>query len=311
MKKKNEEKKETLGYLREQIEEYRKQLMELENLGEKLIDVLILRDKIKELSLKLEKKGIDLSAEKSRLDSLDHIIKDKPRFVWKNLKEFIDPITYREKNKIPSENWWWYLDRIIKEEKQRKKRKWILRMSTIAAVIASIYFIFTYVVPKPEPYVVCLEEANRLFEEGKLNEALETYKKAIRLDPDQGEPYLMIGIIYKFLTEDEKAEEYFTRAKKRYSSQADFYLQRGMTWLRLGEYVKAEEDAKKALDIDPKNVEAHFLLGNAYEAQGQIAKAIAEFSIVSETSEDPKLTVIARYKIGMLTIRGVTSQPPK
>ncbi len=304
-------KKETLNDLREQIERYRKYLLDLDILGKEIIEALILRDKIKELSFKLEKRGIDLSVEKSKIDTLDHIIKDRPALVWKKIKEVTDPVAYREKNKIPPENWWWYLDHIIKRERQRRRRKWLMRGIIGASIILAIYLIFTYVIPKPEPYVALMEEASRLLDEGKINPALETYKKAINTNPREGPAYLMVGVIYEFLGEKEMAENYFSRAKQRYSSLHDFYLQRGMSWLRLGEYKKAEMDAKEALKINPKSAEAHFLLGNAYEAQDKIAQAIAEFSIVSDMEADPKLTVIARYKIGMLALRGVASPPVK
>jgi len=285
-------KKETLNDLREQIERYRKYLLDLDILGKEIIEALILRDKIKELSFKLEKRGIDLSVEKSKIDTLDHIIKDRPALVWKKIKEVTDPVAYREKNKIPPENWWWYLDHIIKRERQRRRRKWLMRGIIGASIILAI-------------------EASRLLDEGKINPALETYKKAINTNPREGPAYLMVGVIYEFLGEKEMAENYFSRAKQRYSSLHDFYLQRGMSWLRLGEYKKAEMDAKEALKINPKSAEAHFLLGNAYEAQDKIAQAIAEFSIVSDMEADPKLTVIARYKIGMLALRGVASPPVK
>jgi len=302
-----EKKRETLNDLREQIEKYRRYLLDLDTLGDKIVEILTLRDKIKELSSKLEERGIDLSVEKSKLDTLDHMIKDRPGFIWKKLKETVDPVVYREQNKIPTANWWWYLDQNIKREKQRRRQKWISRGLIGAAVIACLYFVFTYVVPKPEPYVACMEEASRLLDEGKINPALETYQKAIRINPQQGSAYLMVGVIYEFLGEKEKAKNYFLKAKERYNSLQDFYLQRGMTWLRLGEFSKAEEDAEKALEINPKSAEAHFLLGNAYEAQEKIAQAIAEFSIVSDMDADPKLTVIARYKIGMLALRGISS----
>jgi len=300
----------TINDLREWIEKYKKDLLDIDTVeGNKVVEVLTLRDEINDLVQKLEQKGIDLSVERSKLDSLDHLIKDKKEIVWKKLKSSIDPSRYRKEKSISPEKWWWYLDNLIKEEKRQYRNKWIKRVVIGAAVIAALYVIFTYVIPKPPPYVACIEKANKLLEDGKLNPALETYKKAISIDPKQGSAYLMAGVIYEFLGEKEKAAPYFANAKKHYKSLNEFYLQRGMAWLRLGEFKKAEEDAKEALKINSKSAEAHFLLGNAYEAQNKIAKAIAEFSIVSEMNADPKLTVIARYKIGMLALRGIASSP--
>ncbi|MBC7190058.1 tetratricopeptide repeat protein, partial [Candidatus Aerophobetes bacterium] len=263
----------------------------------------------KNLTLLLEEKGADLSAEKSKLDTLDHIIKDRPQFVWKKLKEWIDPVLYRKENKIPPENWWWYLDRIIEEEKRKTAKKWIKRTVTLVVAVGAIYFIFFHLIPKPDPYTALIQEAESLLEAGKINPALETYQKAIKIQPEKPQAYLMAGVICGFLGEEEKANYYFEKAKKRYPSLYEFYLQRGTSWLRMGNFSAAEEDAKKAIKINPESMEAHFLLGNAYEAQDKIAQAIAEFTIVSEKGTDPRLVVIARYKIGMLTLKQIATPP--
>ncbi|MBE0478749.1 tetratricopeptide repeat protein, partial [Candidatus Aerophobetes bacterium] len=284
----------TLNDLRENIEKYKKDLLDLDQLGEKIVQTLILRDKICSLIHTLEQKKADLSVEKSKLDSLDHIIKDRPQVVWKRLKHYTDPVSYRKKHKIPTSSWWWYVDEIIKSEKRRAKRRWIKRGTIVAGVLISLYLVLTYAVPKPDPYTSSISEADRLLEEGKINPALEAYQRAMDIDPEKPTAYLMAGVIYGFLGEKETAEKHFTEAKKRSTSLHDFYLQRGMSWIRLGQFSAAQEDAEKAVEINPESAEAHFLLGNAYEAQGNIAKAIAHLSIVSDMDADPKLTVMAR-----------------
>jgi len=304
------EKKGTLNELRECIEKYKKYLLDLDQLREEIVQVLTLRDKINELIHNLEQRGVDLSVEKSKLDSLDHIIKDKPEFVLRKLKKYTDPISYRKEHQIPPSTWWWYLDEIIKEKKRRYARKWIRRIVTAAVVLICLYLVFTYAFPKPDPYTKCMAEADRLLEEGKINSALEVYKEAIQINPENSPAYIMAGVIYEFLGNNERAKEFFAKAKERYDSLFNFYLDRGMSWMKLGQFSAAEEDAEKAVEINPKSAEAHFLLGNAYEAQNKIAKAIAEFSIVSELEgADPKLVVMARYKVGMLALKQVA--PPK
>jgi len=299
----------TLNELREWIEEYKKYLMNLGELGDKIVQVLILRDKINNLMHKLEEKGADLSVEKSKLDTLDHIIKDEPQTVWKKLKDCIDPAAYRVKQKIPPCNWWWYLDQIIRNKKKQLINKWIKRTVIGVSFVTCLYFIFVYAIPKPDPYTTCIQEGERLLQKGKINPALQTYQKATYLNPEKPYAYLMVGVIYQFLGEDERAKKYFREAKKRYTSSYDFHLERGTIWMKLGKFSAAEEDAKQALKLNPASAEAHFLLGNAYEAQDKIAQAIAEFSIVSEMKTDPKLIVIARYKIGMLSLKQVSSSP--
>ena len=305
-------KRETRGELREWIENYRKYLLEIEEIEDgKVIETLELRDKIKNLMEKLEKKGVDLSAEKSRLDSLDQIIKEKAKIFWKKLKSSTgDPVFYRQEKNIPPKKWWWYPDEIIREEKRRFERKWIKRAIIAGACLGFVYLFFTYILPKPTPYISCIQEAERLLEEGKINPALETYQKAIKISPEEPVAYLMAGVICEFLGDKDRAKSYFIKAKERYPSLYDFYLARGMSWMRLGKFSAAEKDAKEAVKLNPQSAEAHFLLGNAYEAQNKIPEAITEFGIVSQLDTDPKLTVMARYKIGILSLKRALPPEP-
>ena len=304
-------KKNTLTELREWMEEYRKYIMNLDQIGDRIVQVLTLRDNIHNIVHTLEKKGADLSVEKSKLDSLDHIIKDKPRVVWRKLKKHVDPMRYRSEQHLSPAHWWWYLDHIIQKEKKKRTDKWIRRLAIGAAALVGLYLILTYAVPKPSPYIILLAEADELLEKGQINTALEIYQEAIHLDPDDPTGYLMTGVIYQFLVEGERAQTYFAEAKKRHRSLYDFYLQRGMVWLKMGQFAAAEEDGKKTLEINFDSAEAHFLLGNVYEAQDKIVQAIEEFSIVSELDADPKLTVISRFKMGMISLRRMATLPQR
>jgi len=165
------------------------------------------------------------------------------------------------------------------------------------------YIVMVKVIPRPKPSVIYQGEAERLYEEGKLDEAIEIYKKAFSLDPEDSSILLMLGMIYEDKGMLQMRNHYFEEAGLLFPKRIDFYNSRGMTYLQQGKLDKAALDAEKALEIDPNSALSHFLQGNIYEAEDKIAEAISEYQIVSDLDQDPQLTVMARFKMGMMMQR--------
>ncbi len=114
----------------------------------------------------------------------------------------------------------------------------------------------------------------------------------------------MLGMIYEDKGLLDRANNYFERAKLLSSQKIDFYNSRGMVYFEMGKLDKAVLDAKKALEMNPDSAFSHFLLGSIYEMENRIAEALTEYQIVSDLDQDPQLTVMARFKMGMIMQRG-------
>ncbi len=301
-----QKRKETLTTLREMMEDYRKLLFNMENIGEEINDFLLLRDQIHRLTKKLKEIGTDLSVEKSRLDSFDQVFKNRGKLILRKLTSAFDFKSYRQQKQIPAERWWWYIDQSLKKQRQKRLQRWVKKLVIMAAVLLSVWAIFTWILPKPPAYLLHQEKADQLTSQGNLDEAIEEYKKAMELNPYDGTSYLMLGILYQAKEEEEKAKNYFAEAEKIISNPFQFYLQRGMAYLQKDELDKAYQDAGAALKLAPDNINAHFLIGNVCEAQGHIAEALQHLEVVANAPDgDPKLTVMARFKLGMLMLRGI------
>lgn len=301
-----QKRKETLTTLREMMEDYRKLLFNMENIGEEITDFLLLRDQIHRLTKKLKEIGTDLSVEKSRLDSFDQVFKNRGKLILRKLTSAFDFKSYRQQKQIPAERWWWYIDQSLKKQRQKRLQRWVKKLVIMAAVLLSVWAIFTWILPKPPAYLLHQEKADQLTSQGNLDEAIEEYKKAMELNPYDGTSYLMLGILYQAKEEEEKAKNYFAEAEKIISNPFQFYLQRGMAYLQKDELDKAYQDAGAALKLAPDNINAHFLIGNVCEAQGHIAEALQHLEVVANAPDgDPKLTVMARFKLGMLMLRGI------
>jgi tetratricopeptide (TPR) repeat protein len=88
---------------------------------------------------------------------------------------------------------------------------------------------------------------------GQYQGAIEEAQKAIRLDPDFGNPYNDIGVYLIELDRDDEAVVYFEKAKsaKRYCCYQFPHFNLGRVYLRQRSYDKARDEFKKALEIDP------------------------------------------------------------
>ncbi|MEE9192273.1 MAG: tetratricopeptide repeat protein [Candidatus Aerophobetes bacterium] len=295
-------KKITLDDLRKKIEEYKNYVVNIDSINENIRKMLTLRDEIEDCLSYLEKKGTPLAAEKVRLESFDIIIRNRMKMAYRKLAASFDLLSYRGKRAIPRSRWWWYLDELLKEKRSQMGKKWLIRAGVTAVGLLAAYVILTRVVPQPEPWLVHQMEADKLYEEGKLDEAIGIYEKAWILEPGNSTIPLMLGIIHEDKGLLRAANGYFERAKLLSSQEKDFYDLRGMIYFQKGKLDKAIVDVDKALEIGPDSAFSHFLLGNIYEAQNKIPEAMAEYEIVSRLDEKPELTVQARFKMGMMML---------
>lgn len=113
--------------------------------------------------------------------------------------------------------------------------------------------------------------------EGKLNEAIEEYKKAVTKNKDYVVGHYNLGRLYEIQARyDDAINEYkeviridpkFTLA---HGNLGHAYWLKGQTPLSMGAYIKA-------LELNPNYTEAHYNLGLIYKVLGRKAEARREF----------------------------------
>lgn len=84
------------------LNQYQISLQCLDVSGAEYLDLLNIRDELANFSLTDE--------DKRSLEESDQILIKNSALVHQELSRFIDLPKYREKNKINSQQWWWYLD---------------------------------------------------------------------------------------------------------------------------------------------------------------------------------------------------------
>jgi tetratricopeptide (TPR) repeat protein len=116
-----------------------------------------------------------------------------------------------------------------------------------------------------------------LFKEGKFEEAIDHYNKAISIKPDIALIYYNRGNAYAKLGQNQRAMEDFNEAIHRKPDYAEAYYNRGTIYGKLGQYPLAIEDYNQAIHIKPDYTDAYYNRGNSQVNLGRYSLAIADY----------------------------------
>lgn len=109
--------------------------------------------------------------------------------------------------------------------------------------------------------------------QGRTDEAIRYFEKAVRSSRDNKVAYDALGAVYFPRGDYARAAEYFQQAVQvnPYDPGSRFYL--GTCWMKLGKYLQAAEQFRTARVIDPGYQEAYAAEARALEASGDPAGA--------------------------------------
>ena len=152
----------------------------------------------------------------------------------------------------------------------------------------------------PEQVAELLAEAEKLMAEDKLTtpegrSALSRYRTVLALDPDNAEAQAGIQrIVTTYLdwagaAEERgdlaRAAEYYGRALVADPDNTPLLLLRGITYLQLGDSMRAVPDFERAAQIEPEIPEAHFYLAMAWLEADEPARAVAPLRKVRDFAD--------------------------
>jgi len=118
----------------------------------------------------------------------------------------------------------------------------------------------------PESYVT---DAENLFAEGKLLQAIDTYMEAIRIKPDDPLLYIALARVQIFAGKYDEALVNAENSLLLNPNNSMAHAVRAWALTQKGDYVAADDSLKEALRLDPTNgiIQAYkaFLYGKMYE----------------------------------------------
>ncbi len=161
---------------------------------------------------------------------------------------------------------------------RRKPFNWFRIILLILLIAAGVY-VDRFVVPSiPPPFIPSptatraaesyITEAQGLFEQGKLLQAIDVYNAAIRIKPDNPTTFVALARVQLFAGKYDDALVNAEDALLLDPNNSMAHAIRGATQTQKGDYPNAEISIKRALQLDQNNSIAHAyyaeLLGNEY-----------------------------------------------
>ncbi len=124
---------------------------------------------------------------------------------------------------------------------------------------------------------ICDKEADFHLEAGNWDKAIEFHEAILRDKPDFALAHYHLGYAYGFKEDHDREIQEYEKAIQLGLKKFDLFYNAGMVYAEyLGDYDKALEVFKQAERIDPKNDEIHYALGLAHWFKEAESGAVAE-----------------------------------
>ncbi|HSW86786.1 MAG TPA: M48 family metalloprotease [Rhabdochlamydiaceae bacterium] len=130
-----------------------------------------------------------------------------------------------------------------------------------------------------------LDRGYEALTKGKAQQALALAQKGIDLQPREGHLYNLKGKSESSLGQYGEALESFSRAIKLNPNYFDFYLQKGLLEYKLGDDHSAKSDLRISTELLP-SAQAHYTLGQIELKQGYHVEALRHFKIAAQADSE-------------------------
>ena len=118
---------------------------------------------------------------------------------------------------------------------------------------------------------------NALKDKGDLEAALESFKQAVKIKPDDAEIYNNMAVVLTDMSYFDAAIENLKKAIKIKPDYADAHYNSSFALLRLGQFDAAIDSYKRAIKINPDYAEAYSNMGVALQDKGELDAAIDSY----------------------------------
>ena len=128
--------------------------------------------------------------------------------------------------------------------------------------------------------------ANKHYYLHEYEDAIESYQKAIELNPEDAGAYYNMGISYDNIEAYEKAIEAYQKAIELNPEDAGVYYNMGISYDNIEAYEKAIEAYQKAIELNPEDARAYNNMGVSYENLERYVEAIEAYQKAIELNPE-------------------------
>jgi len=140
---------------------------------------------------------------------------------------------------------------------------------------------------RPEPSAAGYSNlGNALAKQGRVNDAIETYRQALRVQSDDAVAHFNLANLLAEQGRLEEAKHHYEKAVGTYPDFAEAHNNLGHVLLKQNELKGAIQEFLTALEINPMRNEFHFNLGTALARQGHLDEAVERFQKALQIKPD-------------------------
>ncbi|MGJ3245146.1 MAG: tetratricopeptide repeat protein [Elainellaceae cyanobacterium] len=143
---------------------------------------------------------------------------------------------------------------------------------------------------EPEAATLYQHQGKALRAQGKVDAAIQCYRKLATLQPDSAETFANLGSLYAQQQQWQRAIASYQRAIAIHPNFAGVHRNLARVWTQTGHADAAAESWYRALSLEPSwaTAEEHFSLGNTLVAQGRSEWAVTCYQ--QALSQNPRFT---------------------
>jgi len=138
------------------------------------------------------------------------------------------------------------------------------------------------------------------FEQGKYEEAIESFNKVIERFPNNMQALYTLGLSHLRAGDPDEAINQLSKALTLNPEVIEIYFALGECYFIKGDKEKSQENFSRALEFQPENPKAYYNLGIIYYKNDEIEEAINSFEKSIEL--DPNFSS-AYYQLGLVYIK--------
>ena len=137
--------------------------------------------------------------------------------------------------------------------------------------------------------------ANAYSKEGKINQAIETAKMAIQLQPNSGIAHFNLGTLYAARGRFDLAQPHFEETIRLYPNYAEAHSNLGQLLAQRGDLEGGIRQFRKAIELNPSLGGPYLNLGVALARQGRIEEAVPQLQEAARLTPE---SAQAHYSLG-------------
>ncbi len=276
---------------------------------EQALRIPALFDQANALLETIQEKGVTVMGEEGQLTSLQNSFQTKGNPFIKSIGGTAALKAARAEMHPPEDHWWWYIDRILAEQRKQTLRR-TLRGAVIVIFLLAVFGLVYKLFLAPDEDTLARYErqtaAEGLASKGDYENALVEIENGLQLLPDDPELLLYKGFLEETLGNEAAAQEAYAKSIKGFPDEKTFLINRLQLYSLTEDADVIMEHAEELIEKYPDTGYGYFYKAVALEITGDLLAATNYYdqaSMVAMEANEIELSAIARVSLANLQMR--------